>query len=220
MAKIKSIIEISGTIGELTFVNSSAYPPHVRRKRGTFTPIVLNDGMKESALNQTLANQKAQLIYTPLKAFTNGFNEGKLWSKLIKKFRKQQKDKLHYTFAPFNRTELRSNYPSSSHAYFELSGNQQHTAVCLQFRGKPKLQLATYELQLLRISADQDLNMAYPVQIATIQTNLNAATGSINFNFEPLPIDAQVIYCLKCERLENGKSNGTLATKGMVLLTA
>ena len=219
MAKVNGLIELSGTIGALTFVNSLAYPPHVRRKRGTLTKIILSDGMKQSAINLTFANQRAQLIYTPLKLFANGFIEGRLWSQLIKNFRKQQKDKQAYTFTTFHRTELRTNYQTNAHAYFELIRNVENEKVTLKFSPKPMLEIREYEVHLLRIATDRTLKTAYPIQIMSDKIRLGSSDGSISLAFEQLQDGARVIYCLKCEKLINGQKSNRLADKGMVLLT-
>ena len=77
MAKSNNIVthELSGTIDNLTFVNSKAYGAHVRRKRGTVKEAVLNKTMKESSNKLIHVNQIASLVF---KSISNEHKDGKL----------------------------------------------------------------------------------------------------------------------------------------------
>ncbi|MCS3797894.1 hypothetical protein [Niastella sp. OAS944] len=91
MAKSNNIVthELSGTIDNLTFVNSKAYGPHVRRKRGTDKEAVLNETMKESSNKLIHVNQIASLIF---KSISSEHKDGKLWRRLLSKLRLQLRD--------------------------------------------------------------------------------------------------------------------------------
>lgn len=91
MAKTTGIInrELSGSLGDLTFVNSKAYEPHLRRKRGTVKEAVLNTAMVESKNRLLHVNQIASLIF---KSISNEHKDGKLWSNLLSILRLQLKD--------------------------------------------------------------------------------------------------------------------------------
>jgi hypothetical protein len=80
---------MSGTLYSLTFVNSKAYGPHVRLKRGTKKKAVLNKAMVESSKKLTHVNQMASLIF---KSISNEHKDGKLWPRLLSKLRLQLKD--------------------------------------------------------------------------------------------------------------------------------
>lgn len=62
MAKVRSILKLSGTLSKLTFVDSKAYGPHVRAERGSNTEISLAEGMKKSSVVQTQVNLMAKLF--------------------------------------------------------------------------------------------------------------------------------------------------------------
>lgn len=80
---------LSGTLDNLTFVNSKAYGPHLRRKRGTKKKAVLNKAMKESKSRLLQVNQIASLIF---KSISNEHKDGKLWPRLLSKLRLQLRD--------------------------------------------------------------------------------------------------------------------------------
>jgi hypothetical protein len=60
MAKARSIIKLSGTIGDITFVDSMAYGFHGRKKRTVWEK---SEGMISSSTSQTQANLMAKIIF-------------------------------------------------------------------------------------------------------------------------------------------------------------
>jgi hypothetical protein len=91
MAKSDNIVthKLSGTLGNLTFVNSKAYGPHLRRKRGSDKEAVLNKTMLESSKKLIHVNQMASLIF---KSISSEHKDGKLWPRLLSKLRLQLRD--------------------------------------------------------------------------------------------------------------------------------
>lgn len=91
MAKSNNIVthELSGTLANLTFVNSKAYGSHVRRKRGTVKEAVLNETMVESSNRLIHVNKIASLIF---KSISKEHKDGKLWPRLLSKLRLQLRD--------------------------------------------------------------------------------------------------------------------------------
>lgn len=94
MAKVNNIVThgLQGTLQNLTFVNSKAYGSHIRAKRGTHKPAVLNETMQESSNRLLQVNQIASLIF---KGISSEHKDGKLWTRLLSKLRKQLKEKNH-----------------------------------------------------------------------------------------------------------------------------
>ncbi|HEY8893350.1 MAG TPA: hypothetical protein VIM79_01000 [Niastella sp.] len=80
---------LSGTLDNLTFVNSKAYGPHLRRKRGSKKKAVLNKAMKESRNRLLQVNQMASLIF---RSISNEHKDGKLWPRLLSKLRLQLRE--------------------------------------------------------------------------------------------------------------------------------
>jgi hypothetical protein len=84
MAKSKSaIFKFQGSIENLTYVNSKAYKPHVRRRKGTVTPVVLTGEMKENVTRLPQCNEQAKLVFHALR---DERHDGALWSRIIKLF--------------------------------------------------------------------------------------------------------------------------------------
>jgi hypothetical protein len=90
MAKNTSaIFKLQGTIDELTHVDSVAYGPHVRRKRGSVKEARLNKTMEESRKLLLTCNQHAKLIFQPLK---QEHHDGSFWYRLLSLFFESAKD--------------------------------------------------------------------------------------------------------------------------------
>ena len=89
MAKsISPNFKFQGTVGVITFVNSPTYGHHPRAARGTNTEIVVTDSMQKAVDNMNLCNQQAQPVYAALKS---EYHDGRLWSRLLSLFQKEQK---------------------------------------------------------------------------------------------------------------------------------
>src|SRR6266700_1692137 len=91
MAKTNSIIVdgLQGTLGSLTFVKSRRYKEHVRSKRGTHKPAVLNNTFQENKERLKLAMVPAKMIFN---AMRDEHKDGTLWTRLLAAFRKKIKD--------------------------------------------------------------------------------------------------------------------------------
>ena len=91
MAKVNNLATqgLKGTLDNMTFVNSKAYGDHVRRKRGTVKPAVLNDAMVQSKDRLLQVNETARLIFNSIR---NEHKDGSLWSRLLSVLRRQLKE--------------------------------------------------------------------------------------------------------------------------------
>jgi hypothetical protein len=84
MAKpISPIFKFKGTIAGVTYVHSKAYKDHVRAAKGTYTPNVLTDALKESSSLLQICNQRARPLFRVLK---EEHHDGRLWSRLVSLF--------------------------------------------------------------------------------------------------------------------------------------
>lgn len=84
MAKpISPIFKFSGTIAGMTYVDSKTYKPHVRAAKGTHTPNVLTDALKESSSLLQFCNQRAKPLFQALR---EEHHDGRLWSRLVSLF--------------------------------------------------------------------------------------------------------------------------------------
>jgi hypothetical protein len=213
MAKTRSIIKHSGTIGEITYVDSVAYGSHSRAKRGTYTPISLADGMKESSVHQREANMMAKLIFDSANEFAPGFKNGKFWSRLVSIFRRQKKAGVPYQYADFRGLEMRQDYPSSMQGrfQFEMEGN----IIKLNYKLHAT---AAYRLSMMRLASAHSLLALHSNEIQEVWTQQGENKGVVEFNFTPLPSGLSVIYFLQCEQLENGEPNRLLKGRSVVLM--
>lgn len=214
MAKTRSIIKFSGTLSGITFVDSKTYGAHARAKRGTYKPISLNQGMKESGAVQKQVNLIAKVIFDAVKDFVPGFKDGKLWARLLSVFRQQQKAGKSYSYHDFNTMEMRSDYPSSKHGLFRLIANSEKELM-LHYQLQ---QEASYRISLLRIATDESLLTPYPPETVTFNLEKGDSIGQFPIDFGVLPADANAFYVLQCEQLVNGKPTGLLKSKGVTFL--
>lgn len=210
MAKVRSIIEISGTLSEITFVNSKAYGTHARAKRGTYKPITLAEGMKKSAAVQTQVNQIAKIVFDAVNAFVPGFKDGKFWSRMLSVLRKQQKAGKNYSFRDFNLMEMRHDYATSRHGSFLLTANQD--AMQLQYHLAKD---AAYCLKLLRIATDATLLNSYPTEGLELVVEHKEGLQVIPCVFSALPADANVLYVLHCAQMQHGLPSELLKNQGV-----
>lgn len=216
MAKVRSILSLSGTLSGMTFVDSKAYGAHARAKRGTHKPITLAAGMKESAVVQTQVNLMAKIIFDAVKEFMPGFKDGKLWARLLSVFRQQKKAGKSFHYGDFNSKEIRVDYPTSKHGSFRLAKDQDKGLLLHYLLHKEE----HYRLRLLRIAADETLLQAYPYETLTVDINSGTKIGEFHFDFSALPAGANILYVLHCERLIKGEPTGLLKGKGLRFLTA
>lgn len=210
MAKVRSIIEISGTLSEITYVNSRAYGTYARAKRGTYKPITLSEGMIKSAAVQTQVNQIAKIVFDAINAFVPGFKDGKFWSRLLSVFRKQQKGGKAYSYSDFNLMEMRVDYATSRQGSFRLATKQD--AVQLHYYLAKE---SDYCLKLLRIATDATLLNLYPTEVLEVILTYSKGMQFVSFVFNALPVDANILYVLHCEEMEDGLPIGLLKSKGV-----
>jgi len=214
MAKVRSILNLSGTLSGMTFVDSKAYGAHARAKRGTYKPVILAEGMKESAAVQTQVNLMAKVIFDAVNHFMPGFKDGKLWSRLLSVFRQQKKTGKAYNYGSLNSMEMRVDYPISKHGSFWLAKDQDHRLLLhYQFYKEEH-----YRLRVLRIAADETLLHPYPHETLTVDVNNGTKMGNLHFDFSVLPADANTLYVLHCEQFANGEPTGLLKGKGVRFL--
>jgi hypothetical protein len=104
---ISPIFKFQGTIADLTFVDSKRYGKHVRTKQGTYTPVTINDTLKESKALLQKCNQQAKVIFHPLR---DEHRDGGLWSRLLSQFFKRAKAGLKPHVNMFADMEVHAEY--------------------------------------------------------------------------------------------------------------
>lgn len=200
MAKVRSIMKLSGTMDEMTFVDSVAYGAHSRAKRGSKTPISLADGMKVSSANQNEANVRAKIIFDAINEFAPGFKDGKFWSRLISIFRKQKKAQKAYSYTDFRDMEMRYDYSTSKQGLFSV--DRAGFSIYLKYDLKAD---TGYQFSMLRIATDPTLLVPFPKEILETIVQVGESNGIVEFDFTPLPEGSAFLYVLQCEQLYNGQ---------------
>ncbi|RYF14535.1 MAG: hypothetical protein EOO42_17805 [Flavobacteriales bacterium] len=211
MAKVRSIIKLSGTLSDMTFVDSKAYGAHVRAKRGTYTPISLAEGMLKSAEVQQQVNLMAKILFDAVIAFVPGFKDGKFWTRLLSVFRKQQKAGKIYSYKDFDLMEMRLEYPTSKHGYFKLVVEGPHK-VHLHYQVAKE---QNYLLSLLRVASDDNLLTPYPEEVLEVVVAYQVGMAVISLVFSDLPIGANVLWVLHCEQMIDDQPAGLLKSRGV-----
>jgi hypothetical protein len=218
MAKARSIIRLSGTIGDITFVDSKAYGFHSRKKREFWEK---SDGMIASSNNQSEANLMAKIIFNAVNEFAPGFKNGQFWSRLVSVFRQQKKTGENYNYAGFKGMEMRLDYPTSKQGRFLLFGNKndgtKNDAIKLNYY----LNHTTgYRLSILRIAADETLLVPFSIERLDAEIKDGEKSGDSIFEFTALPEGAQALFVLQCDQFKDGRSTGLLKGKSVVFLKA
>jgi len=209
MAKAKKNFKLSRTINGITYVDSKAYQPHIRAKRGTYTPISLANGMKTSAVEQSRANLMAKIVFDAVHNFAPNFKDGKFWSRLVSVFRQLIKERDDNGYTLLQGMDVRPDYAMSKHGSFVL--NHKHDNIQLKYRFMVD---SPFRLSILRIATDQSMLIPYPEEVISREIGQEEA----RFNFSPLPDGTQVLYVLKCEQLVEGKIQGLLSQKSVSFL--
>lgn len=84
MARIsRSLINLQGTLGDLTIVNSQAYGRHVRARKGTHTKVECNDSLKLNSGNALSVTSLASVWQNALRSIELYFVQPRLWEKII-----------------------------------------------------------------------------------------------------------------------------------------
>ncbi|TKC12809.1 hypothetical protein FA048_04110 [Pedobacter polaris] len=215
MAKARSIVKLSGTLGDVTFVDSKAYGFHSRGKRTVWEK---SDGMIASSSNQTEANLMAKIIFDAVNELAPNFKDGKFWSRLVSVFRQQKKAGIAYNYEGFNHFDMRIDYPASAHGRFSVSttntADKPSPDVMLNYYLNKNMD---YKLSILRIAADATLLNAYPSEVIEIAI-AGEKTGEVSYGFSALPADTKALYVLKCEQSVNGKVTGLLKGQSVQFL--
>jgi hypothetical protein len=214
MAKVRSIVTLSGTYGGITFVNSRAYKPHIRQKRGTLTPVTLSEGMKASARDQTHVNQMAKILFDEVNEFAPYFKNGRFWSRLLSVFRQQKKAGRPYNYDDFDMMEVRKDYYMSRFGSLSLKAVDADIKFTYHMTSE-----IGHLLSIMRIATDETLLIPYPTEIKEIWVNEGERAGVVPYIFTALPAGANTLYVLKCEQFESGVPTGYLKDQSVCFLT-
>jgi hypothetical protein len=227
MPKVKSVIKLSGTLDQLTFVRSHTYGDHVRRKRGSVKPAVVNDAFKKSSDELRAATPYAKLIKDSVNPYVIRFKDWTLWSRLRSFFRKQVREGSidYHLLEGFEFHKLHSLY-SLLRSKPLLKVNMDEGELCLSFGLAvlphfPVRGIDGYKLTLviIGISTDGTSSITLDHTFHIKRLNDNSPEEQIRFALkEPLPTFIIALKCEGCRKSEvvyNVKANG-MAVIGVV----
>jgi len=88
MAKMNPMFSFPGAFDELIEVHSRRYGTHMRKRRGSVKPALLNEAFQKSVTLNELVNAIAKVIKDALDPYRQGFRDGSMWSRLVGLFKK------------------------------------------------------------------------------------------------------------------------------------
>jgi hypothetical protein len=226
MAKSQSIIKLQGTIGGLTFVNSSAYGDHVRARRGTYKPAVVNARLKQEGKMTVMANVPAKIFKDAIDPYRGQFVGGTLWSRLVSFFRKQIKTEGTFDFSKLKRFEIHERYPLdsfiSAHSTVSTNKKKSKLEVEIRYNHHPQFKKVKYidGYALTVIGIFPGLKKT-PAQTSSVASKVFKMTGPISpFVAElNLPPKAKTyILCLKLEAYIKDRPSNTCTTTALCVI--
>lgn len=108
MARLRpSAIRVQGSIFDVTVVNSKKYGVHLRARRGSKTPVTINDELQKSRNELLECNKPAKMMFDALRG---EHKDGDLWQRLLSLFRKQLKEDNSFSLSGFEHFECSTSY--------------------------------------------------------------------------------------------------------------
>lgn len=225
MAKPTSILfKFKGTIGELTFVNSVAYDPHVRRSKGSVTPVVLTGIMKENETLLPRCNELAQQIFHPLKPEPH---DGKFWSRIVQKITKETRSKGAINLTSFLGHEC--NVPRKMSALIGGYNLQVHKdnnilKLTIQLQQHPvvndKIERLGYRLRFVAVFPDFTNKQSQKEIVQTALIQYTGAPQSISVDIPMPSADAPYLVCLSFRSVLKGSEDFLLKEAFLKVIAA
>lgn len=224
MAKlIPSVIKMRGSIYDVTIVRSRRYKPHVRARRGTYTPVSINADLEQSKEQLLSSNKPAKLIFD---AVRTEHKDGGLWTDLLAVFRKQLKEDKGFSLKGLLKLECSRKYSLDKVLHHQFS---------VEVATKRKKMQVTVQLQQHPEWKKQNFLDGYQLSITVVfpdfkkdrfkKETMRAAVVSFKdelkpYHFEvPMPATtAPWILFLGVAGAERGKASDVPTTKGMAVV--
>jgi hypothetical protein len=223
MAKSRSILELQGTISNLTFVDSRTYGKHVRVKRGTRKPADVNDSFKENSNYLIGANAPARMIKAALDPYCKNFGYGQLWQRLVSLFRAQLKEQGRTNLSGLEGLEVNTQYPFGKFMLIKATATvdvkEAALQVTLSYDSPPVFKKSKhidgYRLSVIAIYPDMKTGIATTAVATSPVTDLKSKLKELQFQLQLPPEAKEYLLCVKLEGMEKGLDPGGMATKGM-----
>ncbi len=140
MAKLnKGLINISGTLGGITLVQTRTGPV-ARARRGTHKPATCNEKLQRENKRNNIVNTPAKRVNDVLLAYAKDFKKSNLWSDLLSKVRQCSSDVFIDLLRTMEGTEANPRYPFSKIlpcASAEVNVHKGVITLAMHLRGAP-----------------------------------------------------------------------------------
>ena len=206
-------------------VMSRAYGVHTRAARGSKTPVALNDVLKENVAKTALINSAAKRVHDLLKICGIHFKEAMLWQVMLSRMRKAISTDITDLLLTLTGMELNSRYPLSRFVYAGAPGvvwSKKKCVVTLQSSMSPRIKTndTHYLYELYVLTLGKDVKHDGLVSGQTEWREKGSSAREIVFSFD---LPHQVLHYVVCLHIMTGKEDkvtGTLASKGMNIISA
>ena len=112
MAKLKrSLLGLSGTLGDLTFVQSNAYGEHARRPRGSIKPAPINKVLQQNADRAAKVTALGRQLHQCFKEMGKRFIQRQLWQVMMKRMFTAKTTSVYELLVSLEGMELNKAYP-------------------------------------------------------------------------------------------------------------
>jgi len=223
MAKSNSVLNLQGTIKGLTFVNSRAYEPHVRKARSTAE---VNSVFKENSRQMTDANKPARLVKNAIDVYRQDFKGGQLWQRLVSHFKKEVKAEMPFQVAALKGMEVNENFPLSRLFVWTTVGiesTEEMLHLDIDYSSHPNFKrkyIDGYRFSAIAIFPDFQDDSAESVLEESEIIEFDTACKRLRFSFSVNRNVRQYLVCLKLEGCEGGVVCLGNVVKGMQIVAA
>ncbi len=236
MAKMNPMFSFSGTFNEVTQVRSKLYGKHIRSRRGSKKPALINAAFQKSVELNKLANPVAKAIKDALAPFREGFHDGSMWGRLVGLFKKhfRQYPNLDLSilqgFEVYREVGLSANYNLQTEVNI-VSGAEQTIRIRLLSSAMLKLEkytVSNYRQTLIAVFLDAELrtttqseSVMFPLAKKMTYDELLKEENWIPVGHEqivhwPIPSGAKtVLIVVTFEPYRDGKSISRMKIKGI-----
>ena len=227
MAKVKSFFNYSGTLSEVTLVESKRYGRHARMRRGTFTKVEINEAFKSSAKALVKANRPAKIVKDALDPHRKNFKDGSLWQRLVSVFKLAMRVDSQPDFMLLKGFEIFKKYPLNRHIQIETScevDDKGMLHVTIQSTGPTVFdgnkEINQYELRLIVVFPQPELNTAETLVFDFPRLPLHRPLVPYKTIIK-IPVHVQAaLLCVKLEGWSRGYRSANLKTMGMAIVNS
>jgi hypothetical protein len=225
MAKVNSLIKISGTLDDHTFVRSATYGDHVRRKRGSVKQALVNEAFRKSSEELRIATPYAKLIKDSVNPYLIYFKDWTLWSRLRSFFRKQIRE------GDINYQQLVGFEFHKAHSLYSLLRNrpnvnvyadEKEIRVHIRFHMHPHFPVSYvdgYQFTILAIVVDAVSKSVRTFEhISTIRKLTDKLHDEQQLRFSREEHGGVLIVALKCEGCKGNDVMRNVKTQGMAVV--